>query len=180
MFDAKTSIRMVRFVPCWDYYEDPGLNHHFDECSTQVAKGLYWTNVTYIVTQIHIVLVVAMSYHLVDPLCISRGYDQFMSLEYRSTMYFRWLYPLLSIRLWIRSVFYGGHILQVLITQAQVCLPWDLKYVMIFVGCLCASSVRFSESIPLLERLQIISVISSYLLTSYFGGQSVTHQNYSL
>jgi hypothetical protein len=33
-----------------------------------------------------------MSYHLVDPLCISRGYDQLMSLEYRSTMYFQWLY----------------------------------------------------------------------------------------
>jgi hypothetical protein len=33
-----------------------------------------------------------MSYYLVDPLCILRGYDQFMSLEYRSTVYFQWLY----------------------------------------------------------------------------------------
>jgi hypothetical protein len=55
-----------------------------------------------------------------------------------------------------------------------------LKRVIIFVGCLCAASVRFSASIPLLESLQIISVISSHLLTSYFGGQSVTHQHYSL
>ena len=59
-------------------------------------------------------------------------------------------------------------------------LALGLKHVIIFVGCLCAASVRFSESIPLLESLQRISVISSYLLTSYFGGQSVTHQNYLL
>jgi hypothetical protein len=55
-----------------------------------------------------------------------------------------------------------------------------LKHVMIFVGCLCATSIRFSEFIPLLEILQRISVISSHLLTSYFGGQSVTHQRYLL
>jgi hypothetical protein len=57
---------------------------------------------------------------------------------------------------------------------------FSLKHVIIFVGCLCAAFVRFFESIPLLESLQSISVISSYLLTSYFGGQSVTRQNYSL
>jgi hypothetical protein len=55
-----------------------------------------------------------------------------------------------------------------------------LKHVVIFVGCLCVTSVMFSASIPLLESLQSISVISSCLLTSYFGGQSVTRQNYSL
>jgi hypothetical protein len=33
-----------------------------------------------------------MSCHLVDPLCILRGYDQSESSEYRSTLYFRWLY----------------------------------------------------------------------------------------
>jgi hypothetical protein len=55
-----------------------------------------------------------------------------------------------------------------------------LEYVIIFVGCLCAAYVRLFESIPLLESLQIISVISSHLLTSYFGGQSVTHQHYLL
>jgi hypothetical protein len=33
---------------------------------------------------------------------------------------------------------------------------------------------------PCLKSMQSISVISSHLLTSYFGGQSVTHQNYSL
>ena len=49
--------------------------------------------------------------HLVDPLCILRGYDQFESPRYRSTLYFWWLYPCLSIQLWIRSVFYGGHTL---------------------------------------------------------------------
>jgi hypothetical protein len=37
-----------------------------------------------------------MSCHLVDPLCILRGYDQFMSLEYRSTVYFQWLYLLVN------------------------------------------------------------------------------------
>ena len=51
---------------------------------------------------------------------------------------------------------------------------------MIFVGCLCATFVRFSKSIPLLESLQSISFISSHLLTSYFGGKSFTHQYYSL
>jgi hypothetical protein len=55
-----------------------------------------------------------------------------------------------------------------------------LKHVIIFVGCLCAASVRFSASIPFLESLQSISVIISYLLTSYFGGKSVTHEKYSL
>jgi hypothetical protein len=54
-----------------------------------------------------------------------------------------------------------------------------LKHVIIFVGCLCASFVRFSTSIPLLESLQSISVISSCLLTSYFGGNllhvKITH-----
>ena len=50
MFDAKTSIHMVRFVPFWDWYEDPGLSHHFDICFAQVAKEFYWTNVTYTVT----------------------------------------------------------------------------------------------------------------------------------
>jgi hypothetical protein len=55
-----------------------------------------------------------------------------------------------------------------------------LKRVTIFVGCLCVAFVRFFASIPLLESLQSISVISSCLLTSYFGGQSVTHQKYSL
>jgi hypothetical protein len=54
------------------------------------------------------------------------------------------------------------------------------KHVIIFVGCLCAAFVRFSASIPFLESLQIISVISSHLLTSYFGGKSVTHKKYSL
>jgi hypothetical protein len=51
-----------------------------------------------------------MSCHLVDPLCIIHGYDQSESSEYRSTLYLRWLY-LLSIQLWIHSVFYGSHIL---------------------------------------------------------------------
>jgi hypothetical protein len=55
-----------------------------------------------------------------------------------------------------------------------------LKHVIIFVGCLCVSFVRFSTSIPLLESLQIISFISSYLLTLYFWGQFVTHEKYSL
>ena len=50
---------------------------------------------------------------------------------------------------------------------------------MIFVGCLCAAFVRFSESIPLLEHIQSISVINWHLLTSYFGGHSVTCQNCS-
>jgi hypothetical protein len=54
------------------------------------------------------------------------------------------------------------------------------KHVIIFVGCLCVAFVRFSTSIPLLESLQRISVIISRLLTSYFGGQSVTHKKYSL
>jgi hypothetical protein len=36
-----------------------------------------------------------MSYPLVDPLCISRGYDQFESLQYRSTLYLWWLYSCL-------------------------------------------------------------------------------------
>jgi hypothetical protein len=55
-----------------------------------------------------------------------------------------------------------------------------LKHVIIFVGCLCSSFIKFSASKPFLESLQSISVISSYLLTSYIGGQSVTHRNYSL
>jgi hypothetical protein len=55
-----------------------------------------------------------------------------------------------------------------------------LKHVLTFVQWSCATSVKFSESVPLLESMQIILVISSRLLTSYFGGQSVTHQNYSL
>jgi hypothetical protein len=54
---------------------------------------------------------------------------------------------------------------------------FGLKHVIIFVGCLCATFVRFSMSIPLIESLQSISFISSYLLTSYFGGKSVTRQN---
>ena len=55
-----------------------------------------------------------------------------------------------------------------------------LKHVIIFVGCLCAAFFKFSASIPLLESLQSISVISFHLLTSYFGGKSVTHKKYSL
>ena len=38
----------------------------------------------------------AMSCHLVDPLCILRGYDQSESSEYRSTLYLRWLYLLIN------------------------------------------------------------------------------------
>jgi hypothetical protein len=55
-----------------------------------------------------------------------------------------------------------------------------LKHVIIYVVCLCPAFVRFSVSIPMLESLQNILVISSYILTSYFGRQSVTCQNYSL
>jgi hypothetical protein len=54
------------------------------------------------------------------------------------------------------------------------------KHVIIFVGCLCEAFVRLSASIPFLESLQRISIISSCLITSYFGGQSVTHKKYSL
>ena len=126
---------------------------------------LYWSWLCFIISQIHCVFFVAT-------ICLSHQ-------KYRSTVYLRWLYPFLPIRLWIRSVFYGGHILQILITQAQVCLPWVLKHVIIFVGCLCVASIRFSKSIPLPEILQSISVISWHLLTSYFGGHSVTCQNYS-
>jgi hypothetical protein len=86
-------------------------------CSTQVAKGL-------LLDKCHI-------HCYIDPHCIGRGYVlssrrstvyffvatiSLMSLEYRSTMYLSVaILLLLSIRLWIRSVFYGGHILQVLI-----------------------------------------------------------------
>ena len=52
-----------------------------------------------------------------------------------------------------------------------------LKHVIIFVGCLCAAFVRFFASIPLLESLQIISVISYCLLTSYFGGNLLHIKN---
>jgi hypothetical protein len=38
----------------------------------------------------------AMSCHLVDPLCILRGYDQSESSDYRSTLYLRWLYLLIN------------------------------------------------------------------------------------
>ena len=126
---------------------------------------LYWSWLCLVISQIHCVLFVATissSHQSIDPHCILGGYT------------------FLSIQLWIRSIFYGGHIFQVLITQAQVCLPWVLKNVMIFVGCLYAASITFSESIPFLERLQSISVISSHLLTSYFAGHSVTCQNYSI
>jgi hypothetical protein len=38
----------------------------------------------------------AMSCHLVDPLCILCGYDQSELSKYRSTVYLRWLYPFLT------------------------------------------------------------------------------------
>jgi hypothetical protein len=49
MFDTKISIHMVRSVPYWDWYEDPGLSHHFGTCFAQAAKE-FWTKNTYIVT----------------------------------------------------------------------------------------------------------------------------------
>jgi hypothetical protein len=53
-----------------------------------------------------------------------------------------------------------------------------LKHVIIFVGFLCASSIKFSASIPLLKKFYKVLQLSC-LLTSYFGGKSVTPQNYS-
>jgi hypothetical protein len=89
-------------------------------------------------------------------------------------------YAFLLIQLWICSVFYGDHIFASPDYPSIGMPALVLEHVMIFVGCLCAASVRFFVSIPLLESIQIISVISSHILTSYFGGQSVTHQHYSL
>jgi hypothetical protein len=70
MFDIKTSIHMVRFVPNWDWYEDPGLSHHFDTCFAQVAKE-------FLFGQEHI-------HWNIDPLCIGRGY---VLSSRRSTVY---------------------------------------------------------------------------------------------
>ena len=38
----------------------------------------------------------AMSCHLVDPLCILHVYDQSESSKYRSTLYLQWLYPFIN------------------------------------------------------------------------------------
>ena len=72
------------------------MSDHFDMYFAQVAMEFLLNNDTYIVTQIHFVLFMAMSRHLVDPLCILRGYDQSDSSEYRSTLYLQWLYLLVN------------------------------------------------------------------------------------
>jgi hypothetical protein len=115
----------------------------------------------------------------VDPLCILRGYDQFRSSEYRSTLYPQWLYLFINTIMDLQCILWRPYLTS--LDHPSIGMPaLGLKHVIIFVGCLCAAFVRFSASIPLLESLQSISVISSHLLTSYFGGQSVTHQKYSL
>jgi hypothetical protein len=121
----------------------------------------------------------AMSYQLVDPLCILHGHDQFKSWEYSSTMYFQWLYLFINTIMDPQCILWRPYLAS--IDHPSIRMPaLGLKHVIIFVGCLSASFVRFSVSIPLLESLQRILVISSYLLTSYFGGKSVTHKKYSL
>jgi hypothetical protein len=93
MFDIKTLIHMARFVLHRDWDEDPGLRFHFVICFTQAAKGDHFEHVDILSHRSTLYWSVAMFYHLVDPLCISRGYDQFMSWRYRSTLYLWWLYP---------------------------------------------------------------------------------------
>jgi hypothetical protein len=110
-----------------------------------------------------------MSCHLIDPLCILRGYDQFRSSEYRSTLYPRWLYLFINTIMDPQCILWWPYLAS--LDHPSIGMPaLGLEHVIIFVGCLCVASVRFSESIPLLESLQSISVISSHLLTSYFGG----------
>jgi hypothetical protein len=94
MFDIKTSIHMARFIPHRDWEEDPGLSVHSDIYFTQAAKGDHLSILIYILShRSTLYWSVAMFCHLIDPLCISRGYDQFMSWKYRSTLYLWWLYP---------------------------------------------------------------------------------------
>jgi hypothetical protein len=101
-----------------------------------------------------------MSCHLVDPLCILRGYDQFRSWEYRSTVYFQWLYLFINTIMDPQCILWRPYLAS--LDHPSIGMPaLGLKHVIIFVGCLCAASVRFSASIPLLESLQSISVISS-------------------
>src|ERR1700722_11519320 len=120
-----------------------------------------------------------MSCHLVDPLCILHGYDQFIALEYRTTGVFQWVYLFINTIMDPQCILWRPYLAS--LDHPSIGMPaLGLKHVIIFVGCLCAASVSFLASIPLLESLQSISVISSCLLTSYFGGQSVTCQNYSL
>ena len=40
MFDIKTSIHMARFIPHWDWDEDPGLRIHSVMCFSQAAKEI--------------------------------------------------------------------------------------------------------------------------------------------
>jgi hypothetical protein len=145
----------------------------------QVVKEFLLNNDTYTVTYIHFVLVVAISCHLVDPLCILCGYDQFRSSEYRSTLYPCWLYLFINTIMDSQCILWQPYLAD--LDHPNIGMPaLGLEHVIIFLGCLCAASVGFSEYIPLLGSLQSISVISSHLLTSYFGGQYVTHQHYSL
>jgi hypothetical protein len=94
MFDNKTSIHMARFVPHRDWDEDPGLSVRYVTCFSQATKGDHLSMLIYILSHRYILYwSVAMFYHLVAPLCIFHGYDQFMSWRYGSTLYLWWPYP---------------------------------------------------------------------------------------
>ena len=126
MFDIKTSIHMDRFVPHRDWEEDPRLIVHSDIYFTQDAKGDHLSILIYILShRSTLYWSMAMFYHLESPLCIYRGYDQFMSWRYRSTLYLRWLYPSL-VSSWIHSIFIGGHTLSsLLLKHRYACLGFE-------------------------------------------------------
>jgi hypothetical protein len=94
MFDIKTSIHMARFVQHQDWDEDPGLSIHSVKLLFPGCEGDHLSMLMYRLShRSTLYWSVAMFYHLVAPLCIFHGYDQFMSWRYGSTLYLWWPYP---------------------------------------------------------------------------------------
>jgi hypothetical protein len=94
MFDIKKSIHMARFVQHLDYDKDLGLSIHFVKKKIASCEGDHLSMLMYRLShRSTLYWSVAMFYHLVAPLRISRGYDQFMSWRYGSTLYIWWPYP---------------------------------------------------------------------------------------
>jgi hypothetical protein len=80
MFNIKTYIPMARFIQHRDWDEDPGLSIHPVKLLFPGYEGDHLSMLMYILShRSRLYWSVAMFHHLVAPLCIFRGYDQFMS-----------------------------------------------------------------------------------------------------
>jgi hypothetical protein len=94
MFDIKTSIHMARFIQHRDWDEDPRLSIHSIKLLFPGYEGDHLSMLMFRLShRSTLYWPVAMFYHLIAPLCIFCGYNQFMSWRYGSTLYIWWPYP---------------------------------------------------------------------------------------